>query len=189
MRVSGGENKGRRLKAPTHIGLRPTSDKVKEALLSIMSGRVRGASWLDLFAGTGAVGVEALSRGAERVVFVDSSPQAEKLIRENVGLIGAGGSTTVVIKGVLAFIKQRAVELGPYDVVFLDPPYHEGIGPETMEALGRDSIAEALPEGSVVVYERHGKYETEESYGRLRLRREYKYGDTVLCVYDVVERG
>ena len=182
MRISGGESRGRQIKAPKHKGLRPTSDKVREALFSILAARVEGARFLELFAGTGAVGIEALSRGAERAVFVDGSAKAARLIRENLDAIGYREQAAVVAKDVLQFLRKTAAELGPFDIVFVDPPYHEEVGPKTMEALG-DEDAGCIETDAAVVYEHHKKYQASESIGRLFKKKDYVYGDTVVTVY------
>ena len=182
MRISGGESRGRQIKAPKHKGLRPTSDKVREALFSILSTRVEGARFLELFAGTGAVGIEALSRGAERAVFVDGSAKAARIIRENLDSLGYREQAAVVAKDVLQFLKKTAAELGPFDIVFVDPPYHEEVGPKTMEALG-DEDADYIGANAVVVYEHHKKYPAPEAIGRLAKKKDYVYGDTVVSVY------
>src|SRR5512140_3045118 len=125
MRISGGESKGRKIKPPKHGGVRPTSDKVREALFSILGGTVDDACFLELFAGTGAVGIEALSRGAARAVFVDSSVKSTRLISENLESLGYRDRAAIVAKDVLQFLNKTAAELGPFDIVFVDPPYHE----------------------------------------------------------------
>ena len=186
MRISGGESRGRQIKAPKHKGLRPTSDKVREALFSILAAKVEGARFLELFAGTGAVGIEALSRGAERAVFVDGSAKAARLIRENLDSLGYREQAAVVAKDVLQFLKKIAAELGPFDIVFVDPPYHEEVGPKTMEALGDEDAVYLVPD-AVVVYEHHKRYPSPEAIGRLAKKKDYVYGDTVLTLYSTCE--
>lgn len=186
MRVSGGESRGRALKAPKHKGIRPTSDKAREALFSILADRVEGATFLELFAGTGAVGIDALSRGAEKAVFVDESGKAVRLIKENLEGLGYRGRAAVVGKDCLHFLSKTASELGPYDIVYVDPPYHEGTGERTMKALGSsgDEGGESfLASGAVVVYEHFKKPAAPERYGRLLKKKDYTYGDTVLSLY------
>jgi 16S rRNA (guanine966-N2)-methyltransferase len=186
LRISGGESKGRTLKSPRHKGLRPTSDKVREALFSILGGRVPGASVLELFAGTGAVGIEALSRDAARAVFVDSSAKAARLIRENLDALGYRERGAVVTKDALMFLKKTACELGPFDIVFIDPPYHEDVGVKTLAALGEageEDTPDYLSPDAVVVFEHFKKYAAPERQGRLVKKKDYVYGDTVLSVY------
>jgi len=185
MRISGGEDRGRTLKAPRHKGLRPTSDKVREALFSILGEKVVGCSFLELFAGTGAVGIEALSRGAGHAVFVDSSLKAARLIRENLDGLGYRDRAAVVSKDTLQFLKKTASGLGPFDLVFVDPPYHEDTGAKALEAIGDgpDEGPDYLAQGATVVFEHFKKYDAPDSVGRLAKIKDYRYGDTVLSVY------
>ena len=187
MRISGGESKGRKIKPPKHGGVRPTSDKVREALFSILGGKVDEACFLELFAGTGAVGIEALSRNAARAVFVDSSVKSARLITENLEYLGYREQGTVVVKDVLQFLKKSAAELGPFDIVFVDPPYHEAVGMEAMGLLGAEDAA-YLVYDALVVFEHFKKYSAPETIGRLAKRKDYTYGDTVVSVYKLLER-
>jgi 16S rRNA (guanine(966)-N(2))-methyltransferase RsmD len=187
MRISGGESKGRKIKPPKHGGVRPTSDKVREALFSILGGKVDEASFLELFAGTGAVGIEALSRGAARAVFVDSSVKSARLISDNLEALGYRDRASVVSKDVLQFLKKTANELGPFDVVFVDPPYHEKVGMEAMELLGAEDAAYLSPE-AIIVFEHFKKYPAPEEIGRLVKKKDYTYGDTVVSVYRLLKK-
>ncbi len=187
MRISGGESKGRRIAPPKHGGVRPTSDKVREALFSIFGARIDDAVFLELFAGTGAVGIEALSRGADRAVFVDSSAKSARLIRENLESLGYREKGAVVAKDVLIFLKKNAHELGPYDIVFVDPPYHTDSGPKAMEMLGSGELSSALPEGALIAYEHFKKNQAPERIGRLTKKKDYLYGDTAVSLYEAGE--
>ncbi len=193
MRISGGESKGRRITPPGRgrsagsAKVRPTSDKVREALFSILGERVEGAVFLELFAGTGAVGIEALSRGARRTVFVDNSPGSVRLIRENVESLGYRERAAVVAKDALAFLRKTARELGPYDIVFADPPYHADEGPKTMEILGSAELSDVFPEGALAAYEHFKKNQAPEIIGRLAKKKDYLYGDTAVSLYVFTE--
>jgi 16S rRNA (guanine(966)-N(2))-methyltransferase RsmD len=121
MRVIAGAYGGRRLQAPPGRATRPTSDRVREALFSILGGRVEGARVLDLFAGSGALGLEALSRGAAAATFVDSSPAALRALRANLAALGA--EAEVVRADALRFLSAPPAEARQYSLVFLDPPY------------------------------------------------------------------
>jgi len=180
VRISGGESKGKSIRPPRHGGVRPTSDKVREALFSILGGRVDGASFLELFAGTGAVGIEALSRGAARAVFVDSSRKSAKLISDNLESLGYRKMAALVVKDVSQFLKKDAAGLGPFGIVFVDPPYH---GEEGEKALGLLGDGGCLDEGAVVVYEHFRKRPAPDETGKLVRRKDYTYGDTVLSLY------
>lgn len=181
MRISGGESKGKSIRPPRHGGVRPTSDKVREALFSILGAGSDGATFLELFAGTGAVGIEALSRGAVHAVFVDSSRKSARLISENLEALGYRKAAAVVVKDVSQFLKKDAAGLGPFSIVFVDPPYQ---GEEGEKALGLLGEGGCLDEGAVVVYEHFKKRRAPDEIGKLARRKDYTYGDTVLSVYE-----
>lgn len=136
MRVVGGRLKGRVLKGPTGPGVRPTSDRLRESLFNILSHRgeevIEGARVIDLFAGTGALGVEAVSRGASHALFVDDGAEARALLRANIEALGLGGVTRI--------FRRDATKLGdapaePFTLAFLDPPYGRGLGEPALAAL------------------------------------------------------
>ncbi len=176
MRVTGGTGRGRRLKAPAGSRVRPTSDKVKQALFNILGDRVADASFLDLFAGAGGIGIEALSRGAGRVVFVDASRSSLDLVNQNIGQTGFEERSHAVLAKVESFLKKPS---GPYDIVFLDPPYEEEMRP-LLELVAGSGI---LKPGSIVIAEHFKKQTSPAGAGGLTLYREAKYGDTVLAFY------
>jgi 16S rRNA (guanine966-N2)-methyltransferase len=170
MRVIAGAHKGRRLVAPAGSATRPTSDRVREALFSILGDRVHDARVLDLFAGSGALGIEALSRGARQATFVDNAPAAVTVIRRN--LEGVEGAE-VVRRDARAFLRTARENGRQYDLVFLDPPYRQAA------TLGR-VLAEALPSvvapGGMVVSESDRR----EPLDLFDLRDERRYGDTLI---------
>jgi 16S rRNA (guanine966-N2)-methyltransferase len=176
MRVTGGTGRGRRLKVPTGSSVRPTSDKVKQALFNILGDRVDGSAFLDLFAGAGGIGIEALSRGAERVVFVDASRDSQNSIKQNLDQTGFGGRAEVVLSKAASFLEKPS---GPYDIVFLDPPYADEMAP-LLEQVGQAGI---LKPDSVIIAEHFKKQPSPERAGNLLLYRQAKYGDTVLAFY------
>ena len=135
MRIIAGTLKGRRLDAPTWPGLRPTSDKLRETLFNVLQGRVAGARVVDAYAGTGAVGVEALSRGAAHVTFVERDARARALIAANLARCGVSDGGYTIERGPVEDVLSR---LEPdYDVVFLDPPYDEAdLGPAVTLGVG-----------------------------------------------------
>lgn len=185
MRVIAGLQKGRRLVGPKGPGLRPTGDRVKEALFAILGARVEGARFLDLYAGTGAIGIEALSRGARWVTFVESNPTALRVLRANLDRCGLGGSADVQACRASAFLRRGAAE-SPYDIVFADPPYHAGAGAELLPSLDQAAI---MTSESTVILERFTKLPLPSQVGRLTLVREYGYGDTTLSVFGVNVKG
>lgn len=176
MRVSGGTGRGRKLKAPGGSRVRPTSDKVKQALFNILGERSEGAVFLDLFAGAGGIGIEALSRGAAEAVFVDASKDSIRLVRENLAMTGFDARAQVVQADAEAFLRKGGRS---FDIVFLDPPYAEDLLP-LLEAV---SAADILKPDAIVVAEHFKKQPSPQSAGPLALYREAAYGDTVLAFY------
>jgi len=141
MRIIAGRWKGRRLKAPRGKGVRPTSDRVREAWMSAMGADVMDARVLDLFAGSGALGLEALSRGAARLVFVERARGALGVIRANVELVGAGAECTVVASDVFAFLRAREKGEEVFDLALADPPYGTGDAARLVLEFGRKPFA------------------------------------------------
>ncbi len=153
MRIVGGRLRGRMLAAPKSSAIRPTSDRLRESLFNILAHAygdpVSGARVLDLFAGTGALGIEAISRGADFCLFVDDGAEARALIRQNVDALGLGQVTRVFRRDATRLGAAHPVE--PFGVVFLDPPYRKGLAPAALAAL-RDG-GWLVPDALVVVEE------------------------------------
>jgi 16S rRNA (guanine(966)-N(2))-methyltransferase RsmD len=174
MRVVAGVWRGRTIKSPTWEGLRPTSDRLRETLFDILGPSVRGARVLDGYAGTGAIGIEALSRGAAHVTFVEKDPRAVKLIETNLAALGVGGaSKPVIIRAGFADAAE------PFDLIILDPPYAHGAAADALDLAG----ALAGP-GTRVVVEHAARYPAPEARGGLRLTRTVTAGDSALSFYD-----
>src|SRR5262245_36867328 len=149
MRVIGGHDRGRRLRAPRGLRTRPTADRVRETLFDVLGPAVAGARVLDLFAGTGAVGIEALSRGAARVVLVERDPSALRALRANLAALGASrGAARVMAGDVLHALPEIGAQEGAFDFVFVDPPYATTLAARTLEAL---VVAGVCREGTEVV--------------------------------------
>ena len=178
MRVTGGTGRGRRLRVPAGDRVRPTSDKVKQALFNILGGRIAGAVFLDLFAGTGGIGIEALSRGAARAVFVDDARKSLEAVRHNIEQAGFSDRAQVIAAKAEAFVRKTEDR---FDVVFLDPPYTTEIEPLLELIAGTDLLA---PDG-VIVAEHFKKQRSPQGAGPLTLSREAVYGDTVLAFYAI----
>lgn len=177
MRVITGSARGVRLLAPEGEQTRPTSDRVKEALFSIIQFEIEGRSVLDLFAGTGQLGIEALSRGAKDAVFVDSRSDAVKLIRENLRKTKLEDSATVFTGDYASFLqtaKQR------FDLVFLDPPYKESF---LENALKRISAIDIVKDGGIIICERPVEKELSVELLGFERSKDYRYGKTVITLY------
>jgi len=175
MRVIAGAFKGRRLNVPTWDGLRPTADKLRETLFNVLAPRLEGARVLDGYAGTGAVGVEALSRGAADVVFVERSRRAAALIASNLAVCGVERGYTIHC-GDVAPVLRRMPEGAAFDLVFLDPPYEADAAMVT-EAL--EASAGRLAPGGVLVLERATRREPDIP-GALVRTRDLRSGDSTL---------
>ena len=171
MRVIAGSLGGRRLTAPRGDATRPTSDRVREALFSILGARVRDARVLDLFAGSGALGIEALSRGAASATFVDEAPAAVSAVRRNLHGLGA----EVVRRDARAFLRTARDRARQYDLVFLDPPYRRA--PELGPVLA-DPLLAVLAPGGLVVSESDRRAPLD--LPALDLTDERRYGDTLI---------
>jgi 16S rRNA (guanine966-N2)-methyltransferase len=178
VRVIAGEAKGRRLTGPRQGTLRPTTDRVREALFSTLGPAVRGARVLDLFAGTGAVGIEALSRAAASAVFVDSDPQAVASIRSNLAVTGLEGGATVLRMTAEHFVARGGRSGGaPFDLVFLDPPYASDYPSGLLAGL---VTGDFLAPGGEVVVELAGTLADPAGVPGLDLLLHRRYGDSGL---------
>ena len=177
MRVITGKARGIQLKTPDGMTTRPTADRVKEALFSIIQFEIPGARVLDLFGGTGQLGIEALSRGAKSAVFVDAGEPACRLIRENLKRTKMEGEGRVVRSDYLDYLSRCRER---FDIIFLDPPYAEVL---LENALNRITEIDILQSGGIIVAERPlGKELPWEFEGYTR-SKDYKYGKTLLTIY------
>jgi len=186
-RVIAGSAAGRRLLAPG-AGTRPLSDRVKQALFGALEPSLAGARVLDLFAGSGAAGIEALSRGAARVVFVERDPGAVRVIRENLRRTGfevpAGATVDVVQGDAIAWLRDRAAAQAPFDVVLVDPPYAEaGVLLTSLERLGDPVGAGLLAPGARVVAKHFWRDAPPARIGLLASERSRRFGETALTFY------
>ena len=170
MRVITGAARGRRLKEPVGKDIRPTTDQVKEAIFNIVQFDIEGRRVLDLFGGTGQLGIEAASRGAKRVDIVDQSAEAVKLIRENIALTGL--DATAYQAEALSFLDG----CGKYDLIFLDPPYKSALA---ASALDRIKMFDILSIGGIIIAETAAETALPALEAPYEKRREYRYGKTV----------
>jgi 16S rRNA (guanine966-N2)-methyltransferase len=189
MRVIAGEARGRTLVAPKSMRVRPTADRVKEALFSMLVSRLGDFSEmrvLDIFAGTGNLGIEALSRGAAYAVFVDSHRESAEVIKKNLESTRLSARGKVVVQDAAAALKWLARGEAPFHLVFLDPPYHEGHTQRVLEVLADSPLIDA---GTTVVAEFSSKEEIPRSFGRLQESERRIYGDTALSFLTIADRG
>jgi 16S rRNA (guanine(966)-N(2))-methyltransferase RsmD len=187
MRIIAGSYRSRRLDAPPGLSTRPTSDRLRETLFNVLAPRMMGAAFLDLYAGSGAVGLEALSRGAAKVTFVERAPAALKILRRNLEQLGVKSGYEVRAESVAAFLRSAAKSTPrprKNEVVFLDPPYDviEEYA-ATLALLGGEH--EMLAPGALVVAEHRRKQALAEQYGCLKRTRLLEQGDAALSFYAV----
>lgn len=181
MRVIGGEAKGRRLFSVPGETTRPITDRVKEALFDILAGRMPGARFLDLFAGTGGVGIEALSRGAQEALFVERNERALATLRRNLTTTQLACRARVIRRDVFRFIASYTGE--PFDIIYVAPPQYQGLWAKTLQALDQSPL---LAPGTLVIAQIHPKeYEPLELH-QLALSDQRKYGSTLLCFYQAL---
>ena len=181
MRVVAGEVKGHHLNAPPGLETRPTSDKVREAIFAMLGNSFADESVLDLYAGTGALGIEALSRGAASAVFVERRGQACQVIRANLRHTRLEDKARLLCMPV-----ERALTVldGPFGLVLLDPPYAHPDLHGIMEAV---SGAQVLEHNTTVVFEHSPRFAVRQQYGLLALQRHKIYGDTAVSIFEVQE--
>jgi 16S rRNA (guanine966-N2)-methyltransferase len=177
MRIVAGEYRGRRLTSPTWEGLRPTSDRLRETLFNILGPSVRGARVLDGYAGTGAIGIEALSRGAAHVTFIEQDPRAVQLIEANLAAIEGPGARHVIIRAGFADAVQRLPD-GAFDLIVLDPPY----AADALERAVAAAHALVAP-GTRLVVEHAARHPAPAEGSGVRLTRTVKAGDSALSFY------
>jgi 16S rRNA (guanine(966)-N(2))-methyltransferase RsmD len=175
-RIIAGRGKGRRLKTPRGLETRPTAARLRQSLFDILAPVLPGCRFLDAFAGSGAIGLEALSRGASRVVFVDVSGPAIAAIRENV----AGGAVQVVRQDARVGLAALADSGVRFDVIYIDPPYESGLYEEVLEVVSTMGLLQA---GGVAVAEHFHKRELPATIGRLARTRSVRVGDHRLTFY------
>ena len=183
MRVITGKARGVQLKTPQGMQTRPTTDRVKEALFSIIQFEIPGASVLDLFGGTGQLGIEALSRGAKRAVFVDEREDACKIIRENLKRTKLDDCASVVRSDYLSYLKKCKET---FQIILLDPPYAEVFLENSLKMITEIDILQS--DGIIVAEYPVGKELPWEFPGFSR-SREYKYGNTLLTIYRKTKEG
>ena len=174
MRVITGTARGRKLKTPEGMDIRPTTDNVKESVFNILQFDIEGRRALDLFAGTGQLGIECLSRGAREVIFIDQSRDAVKIIREN--LKACGFAAPVLQQDALSYLSA----CGKFDLIFVDPPYDAELYAPVLEKINSIDI---LSDGGIIVCEARREKDLPNMRPPYHKRREYAYGRVKLCLY------
>lgn len=192
MRISGGSAKGRRTATKRVFSsasfgerLRPTSSKVREALFDIIRDGIKGASFVDLYAGTGTVGLEAVSRGAGRAIFVEPNDLRLRTIERNIDTFGFREKALIIKGRACEFIEKASVVKEHFDIFFLDPPYHSEEIEKVLPLIGEKGL---LSKEGVVIVEHFFKKKVPEATGKLKKEKSYRYGDTMLTFYREVDK-
>ena len=174
MRVITGTARGHRLKTPENYDIRPTTDNVKESVFNIIQFDIEGRRVLDLFAGTGQLGIECLSRGAAEAVFIDENTAAVKIVKEN--LKTCGFTAAVLQQDALSYLRH----CGRFDLVFVDPPYDSGLYEPVLETINSVDI---LSDGGIILCESRREKSLPDMRAPYRKKKEYNYGRVKLTVY------
>ena len=174
MRVITGTARGRKLKTPENYDIRPTTDNVKEAMFNILQFDIEGRRVLDLFAGTGQLGIEALSRGAAEAVFVDADRESVRIVKENLKTCGL--KAAVIQANALDFLRTA----GKFDLIFIDPPYDAGLYGPVLKSI---NSVDNLSDGGIIVCEARRETVLPEMEAPYVRGREYRYGKVKICLY------
>lgn len=179
MRVITGTARGKRLLSPEGYDIRPTSDKVKESVFSAIQFDIEGAKVLDLFAGSGQLGIEALSRGAQSAVFVDKSNSAINIVKQNIASTGFADKSTVFPADYATFLARNNIK---FDIAFLDPPYQLGLLKDALE-----KTSQTMSNNGIIVCEHPLDVILDEEVGQFSLYRKYKYSKICVSLFRVRE--
>ena len=180
MRVISGKVRGLKLNTPQNEDVRPTTDRVKESLFNMISPYIMESSVLDLFAGTGSLGIECLSRGAEKCVFVDISKDSIAITKSNIKKARVENESIVLNVDFKDAISKLKIQKSKFDIIFMDPPYYKNM---FIDALKKIDDADLLNEDGIIVIEHDSKDEFPENIGRLDKSKAKKYGSTTLTFY------
>ncbi len=183
MRIIAGKNRGNILKSPKDLSIRPTSEKVREALFDILRTDIEETLFLDLFAGTGSVGIEALSRGAREVIFIEKESKCIKIIKENLEKTKNIQNATIYKIDFLSGLKLLARKNYLLDYIFLDPPYNRGLVNISLLEISKYSI---LRKNGLVIVQHYKKEKVIENLNNLRLFNQRKYGECYLSFFEYV---
>ncbi|MCK5450518.1 MAG: 16S rRNA (guanine(966)-N(2))-methyltransferase RsmD [Candidatus Omnitrophica bacterium] len=180
MRIIAGEHRGRKIKQPKIDITRPTKDRVREAVFNIIAMDVPGANFLDLFSGSGAFGLEALSRGAKKAVFVENNFECSKIIRENINSMNLEENTTVMVEDVYKSIEYLAEERQRFDLIFADPPYNTNIVKKLLIIIYQYDIVSST---GFLILEHHKNEDIPGFPGDVSLYKQRTYGKTIISVF------
>ncbi|HZS48131.1 MAG TPA: 16S rRNA (guanine(966)-N(2))-methyltransferase RsmD [Blastocatellia bacterium] len=180
MRVIAGKYKGRRLKTLDGLNVRPTSDRLRETLFNIIGNRVEDRRFLDLCAGSGAIGIEALSRGATEVTFVEQARRAHQVISDNLRSLGIDGGVHVVNRDAMTALKYFATHEIKFDVIYLDPPYDSELYSQVLHLIGNRDL---LNDDGIIIAEHRRNNDLQERFGNLVRYRKLTQGDSCLSFY------
>jgi 16S rRNA (guanine966-N2)-methyltransferase len=181
LRVISGSARGHKLKTIKGLMTRPTSGLVKEALFSIIASRLGGSHVLDLFAGSGSLGIEALSRGAEFTVFIDRNPRCCSIIKENLVHTKLSEMAEVYSMDYQDAIRKMSGEQRKFDIIFMDPPYNKNFVPEALKLLTNNDI---MKDDGIIIAEHGAADVLPETCGRFRVTDCRGYGDTIITIYE-----
>lgn len=179
MRVITGSARGRRLETLSGVDVRPTTDRIKEAVFSIIQFQIEGRSFLDLFAGSGQMGIEALSRGAKEAVFVDSSRKSVEVIKKNLAVLKSSENAKVLNTDSLGYL---SVKPQSFDVAFLDPPYSSDLLERALPM-----VAAVMNKGGIIICESTLDKKLPQTCGDFVLKKEYRYGKIKISTYSRVD--
>lgn len=182
MRIIAGSFRSLRLEAPAGLATRPTSDRLRETLFNVLAPRIEGVAFLDLYAGSGAVGIEALSRGAASVEFVERAPAALKMLRANLARLGVTAGFRIN-SGSVGAVLRRMKPVWAFDLVFLDPPYDAAEEYAATLGLLGSRRSGMLAAGALVIAEHRKKERLDDRYGELVRTRLLEQGDAALSFY------
>ncbi|MBS5786487.1 MAG: 16S rRNA (guanine(966)-N(2))-methyltransferase RsmD [Clostridioides difficile] len=186
MRIISGRARGLKLNAPKNDNIRPTTDRIKESLFNMISPYILDSNVLDLFAGTGSLGIECLSRGAKECIFVDLNKESIKVLNSNIKKANFVNESEVINSDFSNALNSLKLKNRKFDIVFLDPPYYENM---FIEAIKKIDDFDLLNEDSIVVVEHDSVDIFPENLGRLEKNRDKKYGNTTLTFYKLEDKN
>ncbi len=180
MHVVAGKIKGLRLQTLKGSQVRPSSSKVREALFDVLSDQIVGASFVDFFAATGSIGIEALSRGASHVTFVEKHRHCLKLLKTNLLASGFQAKVQIASMDAFTYLRRSNQVLFDFDIIFADPPYHDSSSEDFLSCLGETGM---VGKDTLIIVEHFHKHKLPEASGHLEQCKAYRYGDTILSFF------